>query len=68
MHKAHHDGVRCPLGHKKVWKIGPRRTKHGLKQRYLCVECGASFYAENGKRPEKKMKRKLYHGVVALID
>jgi len=43
------EGIRCPdCKSTEVWKKGTVPTRQGKKVRYLCVDCGASFYDERG--------------------
>ena len=49
--------VTCPVGHKKVWLKGKVPTRSGLKARYICYECGRSFYAGVPKPATKSRKR-----------
>lgn len=56
-------GIKCPLGHTRVWKKGYTPTRSmGLKPRYVCFECGKTFYVEpppakpKAKKPKTKKK------------
>ena len=42
-----------------VWKKGNTPSRYGLRQRYICFDCGASFYPaqEIVAWPPKKTKR-----------
>lgn len=37
--------IKCPNGHTRVWKKGVVPTVHGKKDRFVCYECGKTFYA-----------------------
>jgi len=59
------DKVVCPeCKSKRVWLKGSVPTRQGLKKRYICYECGRSFYAGAGtsksapKPASKPRKRK----------
>jgi len=62
------DKVICPeCKSQRTWLKGQVPTRSGPKQRYLCVDCGASFYDERGSvsgkasgkpgRPKSKSKK-----------
>ena len=48
--------IKCPVGHDRVWLKGKVPTRKGLKARYLCYECGRSFYAPDKPAPKKVSK------------
>lgn len=50
-------GVKCPDGHENVWRRGMVPNRHGPKQRYVCIDCGSTFYAEK-KVPKTTKKRR----------
>ena len=63
--------VTCPVGHKKVWLKGKVPTRSGLKARYICYECGRSFYAGASKakpasKPRKRKESKAPHNPFGL--
>ena len=51
--------VKCPLGHTRVWRKGYTPTRSmGLKARYVCFECGKTFYPPAPQAKEAKPKGK----------
>jgi predicted Zn finger-like uncharacterized protein len=42
--------IKCPsCGSTHVVRFGSIPTRHGIKRRYRCQECGRTFYAEGGR-------------------
>jgi transposase-like protein len=51
------ESIKCPAGHVKTWRKGFVPTRKGKKIRYLCSECGRSFYKTEKAAPAKKKKK-----------
>ena len=44
----------CPnCSSRSVWKKGKTPTRKGQRKRYVCVDCGRTFYVEKAKKPPK---------------
>ena len=48
-------GLKCPVGHTTIWKVGTVPTRTGPRVRYKCSTCARSFYAKGAlDKPEPK--------------
>lgn len=50
--------IKCPNGHTRVWKKGAVPTIHGKKDRFVCYECGKTFYAPAKQKTTRKSGKK----------
>ena len=47
--------VTCPECHKeRCWKKGQTPSRTGVKQRYVCFDCGRSFFLPPEPKPAPK--------------
>ena len=49
--------IKCPAGHSGAWLKGFVPTRHGKKARYICPECGRTFYKPKSSTPRKHSKK-----------
>lgn len=49
--------LKCPVGHTKIWMKGKVPTRQGPKTRYVCYECGRSFYKPKPATKAKSGKK-----------